>query len=563
MARSLIPICGAATISILAYSATALAVDCFIDSVNGNDGNTGLAEAQAVKTQAKIPSTCTAAKFKRGSQFNEALTIGFSSKVKSFGNYGDSCDPMPRFVMPGTTNTGAVVSGQATGVTIDGLYLANSHGDGSSSSSNFGKGTCVMLGAGSIMQNCEITSCDIGVMMNGSGSKFINNYVHDLNTMIADAAQDSGVNINAVGGAEGIFVNGSDNEVAYNQFVRCKGVASWTGGGCDGGATEVSIGGSGVSGVKIHHNYSYGNCGFFEVSSSGQGTFSDSAFYDNVSVDSGWMFLIQINNTTLSNIRWENNTIIYHKSGTDTSYAPTVSMIYNGTGTSGSGNAVTGTLQPDTVFFNNNLVIYDGFGSAGSLDKNISQSNNLITTTTSGVVANIGTGGVQPAAADFELVSGSPAIDQGMSIATITTDFFNRAVPSGAAPDIGALEYGASLASGLGGPVATMDIVMGKIGCAVTTGGTSGTGGSSAVVAIGGAQSAGTSANVMGGAVAGGAVPANPGGSGANVAGATSTKTVDSESCSCRLVQSTSHRAAWLGLVGLALLGLRQRSIRI
>jgi hypothetical protein len=38
--------------------------------------------------------------------------------------------------------------------------------------------------------------------------------------------------------------------VEGNQFINCTGTSQWTGGGCDGGATEVSIGNnSTVSGV--------------------------------------------------------------------------------------------------------------------------------------------------------------------------------------------------------------------------------------------------------------------------------------------------------------------------
>ena len=511
MARSLLPIRGALAFAIMGYGAHALAVDCFIDNVNGNDGSTGLTEDQAVKTQAKIPSTCTVARYKRGSQFNEKVNI--TSKVTTYTNYGNSCDPLPKFVMPGTKNTGAVVSATSGGITIDGLALANSHGDGSSSS--FSTGVCVSLGSNSIMQNCDITSCDIGVMM-GANSKFLNNYVHDLNTMIVDASIDSGANINSVGGAEGIFVSGSNSEVAYNQFINCTTVAAWTGGNCDGGATEVSIGGSGtVSGLKIHHNFAYNTCGFFEVSSGGQGTFADSEFYDNVSVDSGWMFLLQVNNTTLSNVRWENNTIIYHKSS-GTTYAPTPSMIYNGTGT--TGGAATGTVAPNTVFFNNNLVLYDGFSSPGSVDKNISQSNNLITSTTAGVVKNLGASSVTPSPSDFDLVAGSPAIDQGMvvtnTIMSITSDFLNRTVPAGGAPDIGAFEYDSSTASGQTPPVSTMDIVLKKVtNDCTTTGGAGSTGGSPSVT--GGASSAGgSSAKVTGGSPStGGSGPKTTGGS--------------------------------------------------
>ncbi len=471
MASVYLPLRGALTLAALGYSANALAVDCFIDTVGGNDSNTGLSEDQAVKSQAKIPKSCTVAKYKRGSQFAEKLAVGGS--VKTFTNYGDPCQPLPKFVMPGTTNTGPVVSSFQGGITIDGLYLANSHGDGSSSGSNFSQGVCVNVGGNSVVQHCEITSCDIGVMIMGTGSKFLNNYVHDLNTMIADAPQSSGININVVGGAEGIFVNGSNNEIAYNQFINCTGASQWTGGQCDGGATEVSIGNNAtLSGVKIHHNFAYNTCGFFEVSSgTAGGTFADSEFYNNVAVDSGWMFLFQVNNTTIKNIRWENNTIIYHKSGTTTSYAPTVSMIYNGTGTAGAGNAKVGTVPPDSTYFTNNLVLYDGFSAAGTVDSNIVQANNLITTKTTGVVKNIGVGGTMPSPSDFDLVSGSLAIDGAVPIGAVTADFLNRTVPAGGAPDIGAFEFDATLAAGQATPVATMDVVTGKAGECQSPGG--------------------------------------------------------------------------------------------
>lgn len=46
-----------------------------------------------------------------------------------------------------------------------------------------------------------------------------------------------------------------------NQFINCTTKAAWTGGGCDGGATEVSIGSGTMTGLKIHHNFAYNTCG--------------------------------------------------------------------------------------------------------------------------------------------------------------------------------------------------------------------------------------------------------------------------------------------------------------
>jgi hypothetical protein len=78
-------------------------VTCHVDRVGGDDSWSGLFEAEAVKTQAKIGSTCTIARFKRGSVFNEALKI--TTKVKTYPNYGDAGAPLPQFVVPHTASS--------------------------------------------------------------------------------------------------------------------------------------------------------------------------------------------------------------------------------------------------------------------------------------------------------------------------------------------------------------------------------------------------------------------------------------------------------------------------
>lgn len=54
---------GTAFLLALAPASLALAQDvtCYVDSVGGDDSRSGLSEAEAVKTQAKIGSTCTIA----------------------------------------------------------------------------------------------------------------------------------------------------------------------------------------------------------------------------------------------------------------------------------------------------------------------------------------------------------------------------------------------------------------------------------------------------------------------------------------------------------------------
>ena len=464
MTRSLVSC--AATLSILAYGATALAVDCFIDSVNGNDANTGLSEAQAVKTQARIPSTCTVAKYKRGSLFAEAVKV--SNNVKTYTNYGNCSDPLPKFAKQRSPNNGGMFQSFSSGVTIDGLYLAGSMSD--ASMSNLLNGICVMLGSNSKLLNSEITNCDIGIMLSGTGSLVQGNYIHDLFISV-DAAP--GVDPNQVGGAEGIFINGSNNEVAYNVFAGCRSDAEWTGGSCDGGATEVTVGANGatLTGVKIHHNFSYQNCGFFEVSSmagSAKGNFTDSAFYDNVSIDSGWLMLLQVNNTNLSNIKWDNNTVVQRSGSLNAGMLVTV---FTG---SSSGFPAGGSIGPGNVSMTNNLIVFDGVTPFGTvIDTDVTQLTNLIVNTSSTSPGLVNLAG--STAADFDLVSGSPAIDAG-SASGRSPDFLNRTAPAGSAMDVGAFEFGSSLASGLTTPVPANVAVN---GCS-TTGGTSGTGGSPA-----------------------------------------------------------------------------------
>jgi hypothetical protein len=416
---------------------SSLGVTCYIDSVAGDDNNTGLAEDQAVKTQAKIPSTCVVARYKRGSRFDGKMTLPRSVKV--FTNYGDTSQPLPKFIVPTEPMSGPVISGMAnSGVTFDGLYIAGARGDGTMT--NLMGGICVFLGANSKLLNNEITSCDIGIMVIGEGSLVQGNYVHDL-IMGVDAPH--GVDPNLVGGAEGIFVNSGNNEVAYNTFVNCEGPAEWVGGNgdCDGGATEVTVGACAtMSNVRIHHNFSYNSCGFLEISSGFgdcKGVFKDSAIYQNVNIDSAWMGLLQVNNTDLENLRYYNNTNVQHAGSLNEGL---LYIIY----TDVSSGVEGGDLMPNTVFLTNNLYVFDGVQTWGDLlHENFVQATNLIINTADEDPGFVNLGGMYPE--DYDLVEGSPAINAGTVVDGNTLDFVNRTItdPSGT-PDVGAFEFGST-----------------------------------------------------------------------------------------------------------------------
>jgi len=383
MAHPFVPLCYPIALIVLLESTTAQAVDCFVDSVGGNDAATGTSETTAVKSIAKIPSGCAAVRFKRGSEFQlgagvQNLGIANMNSVKTLANYGEASQPLPKFIKNHANGSGGMIQIYMGGVTIDGLYLSGSKS--ANAMSQLADGIGVMLGANSVIKNCEITLCDIGIMTAGDHVQALNNYIHDLSISV-DAAP--GVDPNQVGGAEGIFVNSSHVEVAYNRFINCSTAAEWVsntnGGGtrCDGGATEVTVPYAGeVTDVHIHHNFSYNSCGFFEVASmpnSGsstyvKGKFTNSEFHDNVMVDSGWISLLQINNTKLTNVRWENNTIVHHSLSTTTgtngttidlndfgsSYIQVIAFNSTSSGVTGGGELAQGD-----VYWTNNLWYFD------------------------------------------------------------------------------------------------------------------------------------------------------------------------------------------------------------
>ena len=105
------------------------------------------------------------------------------------------------------------------------------------------------------------------------------------------------------------------------------------------GAPEVTVGkeGAELTRGKIHHNYSYSSCGFFEVSSlfspdpskPVRGKFTNSSFYNNVAIDNGWLHLLQVASTDVHNIRWENHTVVQHKGSLNEGIVPAGTFFFD------------------------------------------------------------------------------------------------------------------------------------------------------------------------------------------------------------------------------------------
>lgn len=433
---------------------------CYVDSVHGDDANDGLSEASPVKSQSAIRSRCTVVRFKRGSVFNEKLSIPtyyfggrFISNRKVFTNYGPKSDPLPHFKVPSLPGRGPVVLSWIP-LTIDGLHFSGARGDntmvhdfdndGDGITKGIVGGIGAFLGAATRFINNEIDDCDIGIMLGAQGSVVRGNYVHDLIMGIDDAP---GVDPNLVGGAEGIFINASNSDVSYNAFINCTGPARWVGsnGECDGGATEISAASGGtIENVQVHHNFSYNSCGFTEIATyfgeQGKGFFKNSSYHNNLIIDSAWMGLLQVNNTDLENVHFYNNTLIQRPGSLNAGF---LWIIFTATSSGVSG----GTLVPGTVHLTNNLFILHGVTSWWRLiDPAFDSRNNILLSYSSSRDPNytdIAFSNIEGnTASDFNLKPYSPAIDAGLEIPGNALDFFNRVRPIGRAPDIGAMEFG-------------------------------------------------------------------------------------------------------------------------
>ncbi len=114
--------------------------------------------------------------------------------------------------------------------------------------------------------------------------------------------------------------------------------------------------------------------------------------------------------------------------------------------------AVSTGVYNNTFYNNVNYGVYVGANASGTTIRNnifnqtsgTMLSNNGSSTTADHNLMGTNAQFSNASAGNFELVSGSPAIDSGMTISSVTTDMMGVSRPQGAAYDIGACEYEAA-----------------------------------------------------------------------------------------------------------------------
>ncbi len=384
----------------------------YVDSVGGSDSNSGTAMSSPWKTLTNVNSRTfspgDAVNFKRGSFWSGGLMIrssGVQGKPITYRDYGTGTAPI--FENPGQYNQAIRVYG--SWVVVQGLLVRNA-GEA---------GVRIESGANhNIVQDVEATNDGIGIEIYGQYNLVTHNYAHDLHMVV----NTNGGNDDY--GAEGFWIQGPNNEVSYNRCVNCR-AASYDY-GADGGVVEIYSNGDNS---YIHHNYGTASDGFIEV---GGGSAQNVRVAYNVSANNyngfACLHVGGTFNSTVNNFRIENNTIV-----------KTMSQGYRLLDCLSSGVTAAQLLFRNNIVYSSiNVANYGSFThtnniyyliNGASLGYSLGPGEQLANP----LFANMGGG-------DYHLQAGSPAIDAGLNLG-YPLDFDGKAVPQGAAPDIGAYEY--------------------------------------------------------------------------------------------------------------------------
>ena len=403
---------------VLGSFTAAQAASYYVDSTSGADSNSGTSSAAPWQSLSKVNSTTFQAgdtiKFKRGSVWTGNLQVkhsGTSAAPITYQAYGSGS--APQIKNPGVQWVHSVdITGNYN--VVQDFLLTEDHEAG------------VMIKAGgdyNIVQNNEITRSGTGVMIQGQYNLITKNYVHDLTMIVNTPGGDDDY------GAVCFWLYAGNNEISYNRGINC--IAPSYDYGSDGGFVEVFNQGDNT---YVHHNWAENTEGFFELGAgSGGGSAQNVKVAYNIIYNSAnggiclhdhGAFMINV-----SNFKFENNTFV---------------------ATGEHGSRVLQCTNNFSAFQLKNNIFYSNIQIANN--GNFTHTNNLYYMVNmingSGVGYTLSTGEktgnplfVNLGAGDLHLQSGSPAIDAGINLG-YSKDYEDKTVPVGAAPDMGAYEYG-------------------------------------------------------------------------------------------------------------------------
>ncbi|MEX0986109.1 MAG: choice-of-anchor Q domain-containing protein [Bacteroidales bacterium] len=420
----------------------------YIDSRFGDDRNRGTSESTPWKSLEMIRERDfrpgDTIRFRRGSGFTGPLFVtssGQPGKYITFTDYGDPKAAAPAFTNPvfEQDNFGNCIRVQASYVIIENLYFHNTAAFviGNSYESDGGwivwEMGAVYIDKGAehcIVRNNEMFDCVAAIRSYGEHALIENNYIHDCNRPLREWNW----------GPLGIWLGGDyqtvRNNVIINMQVNDPDPTHFVN-GVGGGAIEIDDGRYPKSNIILSYNYTRDNCGFLET------VFNDVQpdpeythwqITHNVSDD--YQAFVKLRFAKACKV--ENNTIIRRKvNATDHGV-----FVFKG-------NNTKNQVRNNIIITEQNVKI---FNTSGNYAPATIIQNNLYHSVDTMVMGDDGPGA--PAyygnpkfynyngttAADYNIISGSPAIDRGQDLG-YGFDMINQAIPNGSGPDIGAFEY--------------------------------------------------------------------------------------------------------------------------
>ena len=241
----------------------------YIDADEGDDANTG-SESSPWKTTDRVSETVFQPGdniyFKRGTSYTGCVTIrgdGTSLEPITIGAYGEG--PAPRFTNPDyEVKTGNAMRIRGDYHIVENLYFhltAPAPSNVQSFEEVWQVGALhVNLGSDFvIIRNNEFVNNPKAIQSYSQNSLITNNYIHDANT-----TQQNGFLSSPYWGPIGIQVGIGNQEISYNTIENMYVEGGQY--GADGGAIEIDDGRHHKDNIYIHHNNTYHNMGFIEVS---------------------------------------------------------------------------------------------------------------------------------------------------------------------------------------------------------------------------------------------------------------------------------------------------------
>lgn len=367
--------------------------------------------------------------FARGSSYKGGFVVndsGTASHPITLTPYGAGA--APSFTNPDfNVLNGNVIQVKGSHIVVDGFYFHDGAAAPSGRSGSVMRIGDVFVDKGSdhvVIRNSEVQNSPIGFNVHGEHCVITRNHLHDCNRFLRPPGW----------GPIAIFIGNANTEISHNRITNY--VATGGAYGADGGAIEIDPRLYSVEAhdISVHHNYSYGNEGFLEIT---KATERINVSY-NVSNDyQQFVFYWEGTNSVV-----ENNTVLRvlpKNSVTDVVFA------FKDPGTIIRNNIfVVGSKRQ--VFSDNGTQVYKKGDYAGQKRyNNIYFSLDGSQTDPCGVPLGPGDRIADPrfvdyAKQDLHLKPDSPAIDAGHDIGR-TTDLVGTPVPQGKAPDIGAYEF--------------------------------------------------------------------------------------------------------------------------